>query len=201
MSAVIEYQWIKVYRDQDDNEKFIPQFRTDGTQQFWYDSVDIKPYKLIIAPISPELAENMQKNKIPGCSVPLPPYTFFLKDSDEIIAYWDNAIHTTSYFHCTTCNTNWKHNNSKVWAKCPTCGESDVWSCKQCGRKNIDNNIVHRNSKGEVNCPYCTDPYGLNRERRLQRLQDIIENTDYVIEVSNRYKIIIRKNSVDVLSI
>lgn len=201
MSSVIEYQWIKVYKDRDGNEKFVPQFRSDGTQQHWYDSIDIKPHKLIIAPLSQELASNMQKNKIPGCAVSLPSYNFFLKENDDIIAYWDNAIHTTSHFHCTTCNTNWKHTDSTKWAKCPRCGEVDVWGCKNCGRENIDNTLVHKNNRGETNCPYCPEPYGLNRIRRLERIQDIIENTDYAIEVKNRYKIIIRENIVDVFSI
>ncbi len=201
MSSVIEYQWIKVYEDQDGNEKFIPQFRSDGTQQFWHDSDTVKVKKLIIAPLSPQLAESMQKKLIPGSSVPLPTYNFFLSESDSVKAYWDNAIEITSHYHCTTCNSNWKHQDSTKWAECPYCGEKDVWYCKNCGRNNIDNLLVKRNNRGEVNCPYCIEPYGLNRIRLLERIQDIIENTDYVIEVENRYKIIIRRNTVDVFSI
>lgn len=201
MSAVIEYMWIKVFIDSDGTEKFIPQFRSDGSQQFWYETEHIQPSKLIISPISSELANNMMDRKIPGCAVPLPTYNFYIKPEDKIKAYWDNAIETTSHFHCTTCNSNWKHTDSTKWAKCPLCGEADVWSCKQCGHHNIDNVLVHKNARGETNCPYCPEPYGLNRIRRLECISDVIENTDYAIEIQDRIKIIIRKNTIDVFSI
>ncbi len=199
--VVIEYIWVKVFTDADGTEKFIPQFRSDGTQQFWHETTDIHPTKLIITPIGTDLAAKMQENKIPGVSVPLPVYNFSLQPDDIVTAYWDNEIQTTSHFHCTTCNGNWIHKDSTKWAKCPHCGETDGWSCLRCGHKNIDNNLVHKNQRGEVNCPYCEIPYGLTRERRLERIQDIIENTDYVVEVRNKFKITIRKNIVDVISL
>ena len=201
MAAIIEYMWIKIYEDEEGNEKFIPQFRIDGTQQFWLDSVDIQPTKLSICPISKQLADNMQANKIPGLSVPLPTYTFYLAEDDNVKAYWDGEIQTTSHFHCTTCETNWKHTDSSKWAKCPSCGESDVWHCSRCGTRNIDNLLVKKTSRGETNCPFCEEPHGLNRERRLERIQDVIENIDYVIEIEDRCKIIIRQHSVDIYSI
>lgn len=200
MSSIIEYQWIKVYIDQDGIEKFIPQFRSDGTQQFWHDTAEIHPTKLLIAPISIELANRMQEHKIPGVAIPLPVYSFLLKSDDIVSAYWDNAIETSSHYFCTTCNTSWKHLDSTKWAKCPQCGEMDAWTCLRCGRT-IENTKVLRNQRGEINCPHCEIPYGLTRERRLERIQDITENTDYVVEVANKFKITIRQNSVDVISL
>jgi predicted RNA-binding Zn-ribbon protein involved in translation (DUF1610 family) len=200
MSAVIELMWIKIFKDTDGIEKFIPQFDSEGHQQFWTQT-PVKLTKLIIGPISPEIAEKMIINKIPAASVPLPVWNFVFKPEDEIIAYWDNEIQTTSHFECESCGTCWQHMDSAHWAKCPKCGESDIWSCKRCGKTNIDNAIVHKNARSEVNCPYCEVPYGLNRTELLHRVQDIIENTDYVIEVKDRYKITIRQNTIDVESL
>ena len=201
MTAVIEYMWIKIFKDIDGVEKFIPQFRDDGTQQLWSETSNIKPHKLVISPISPVLAKKMQDHNIPGCSVKLPTYNFYLLPEDDVKAYWDNEISVTSHFKCRTCGHCWLHMDSSKWAKCPACGESDVWSCRRCDRSNIDNSLVHRNNKGEVNCPYCEIPYGLNRQIMLDRIQDVIENTDYVIEISNKIKIIIRKDTVDTYSL
>jgi len=198
VSAIIEYQWIKIFKDADGTEKFIPQFRSDGTQQFWNDTNDVRMTKLLIVPISPELANNMQQNKIPGAAVPLPSWNFIVKSDDVVKAYWDNEIQITSHFICKTCGAQWQHMDSSKWAKCPQCGQSDEWSCKRCGRNNIDNNLVKRNSRGEVNCPYCDVPHGLNRSIYLERIQDVIENTDYIIEFQDRFKITIRKDSIDI---
>ena len=68
-------------------------------------------------------------------------------------------------------------------AECPRCGEKDTWSCSRCNKTNIDNAIVKKNKRGETNCPYCEIPWGLNRKVYLQRVQDVIENTDYVVLV------------------
>jgi len=198
VSAVIEYQWIKVFKDFDGTEKFIPQFKLDGTQQFWDDSKDIQMTKLLIAPISPNLAANMQQNKIPGVSVPLPTWSFTIKPTDIVKAYWDNEIQITSHFVCETCGAQWQHMDSSEWAKCPQCGQTDEWSCSLCGRTNIDNNLIKRNNRGEINCPYCEIPHGLNRVKYLERIQDVIENTDYVIEFQDRFKIIIRKDIIEI---
>ena len=86
-------------------------------------------------------------------------------------------------------------------AQCPNCGQTDEWSCKQCGRHNINKDLVKKNARGETNCPYCEVPYGLNRTRYLERIQDVIENTDYAIEVAGKFKIIIRKDVIDVESL
>lgn len=203
MSAIIEYQWIKVFKDSDGIEKFIPQFQSDGTQQFWNDTTNIKLTRLVLSPISPEVAATMQLKKIPGVSVPLPTWNFTVLPEDNVSAYWDNAITISSHYVCLTCGHQWLHEDSSKWAECPNCGQRDEWSCKRCGKNNIDNNLVHRNSRGETNCPFCEIPYGLNRKKNLQRIQDIIENTDYVIEFSNKFKIIIRndKGIIDVESL
>ena len=200
MSAIIEYQWIKVYRE-GNVEKFIPQFTSEGKQQFWNDTKDINIHKLVISPISPEVAAAMQNNGIPGCSVPLPVWNFSILPNDDIKAYWDNEIQLTNHFYCKTCGHQWKHLDSSKWAECPRCGQKDEWSCKRCGKHNIDNSVVKRNARGETNCPYCEIPYGLNRTRYLERIQDIIENTDYVIELAGKFKIIIRKDCIDVESL
>lgn len=201
MSAVIEYQWIKIYRDENNIEKFIPQFTSEGKQQHWTETADIPLTKLVIAPISPEVANSMQANKIPGVAVPLPVWNFNILPSDSIKAYWDNEIQLTNHFYCKTCGTQWKHMDSKKWAQCPSCGQTDEWSCKQCGRHNINKDLVKKNARGETNCPYCEIPYGLNRTRYLERIQDVIENTDYAIEVAGKFKIIIRKDVIDVESL
>ena len=197
MSAVIEYQWVKFFKDENDVEHFIPQFRDDGTQQFWTDTEYIKPYKLLITTISPNLAAAMHAKKIPGSSVPfLPTYTFLLKPSDDIKAYWDEEVTITSHYECDSCGAAWIHSNSTKWAECPKCGEKDTWSCSRCGKTNIDNSIVKKNKRNETNCPYCEIPWGLNRKVYLQRVQDVIENTDYVILVKDRFKITIQHENV-----
>ena len=201
MAAIIEYMWIKIFKDTDGIEKLIPQFRDDGTQQMWSETSHIKPHKLVISPISPVLAKKMQDKNIPGCSVDLPVYNFYLTPHDEIKAYWDNEISVTSHFKCRTCGNCWQHMDSTKWAKCPSCGEMDTWSCSRCGRQDIDNSLVRKNKRGETNCPYCEIPYGLNRQILLDRIQDVIENTDYVIEIENKIKIIIRKDTIDVYSL
>jgi DNA-directed RNA polymerase subunit RPC12/RpoP len=201
MSAIIEYMWVKIYIDESGVEHFIPQFREDGTQQFWTDSENITPTKLLIVPISPKLAENMIQKKIPAASVPLTPYTFLLKPSDKVTAYWDNEITITNHFECETCGFTWQHTDASKWAECPRCGEKDTWSCMRCGASNINNTLVKKNNRGETNCPYCEIPYGLNRSIHLHRIQDIIENTDYVILVENRFKVIIRQHEVCVESL
>lgn len=200
MSAIIEYQWIKVYRDENNVEKFIPQFTLDGKQQFWDESASVPLTKLIIAPISKEVANAMQTNGIPGISVPLPSWQFHVSPSDKVKAYWDNAIELTNHFYCKTCGAQWKHLDSKKWAQCPSCGQTDEWFCKRCN-KSVDKNLVFINSRGESNCPHCEIPYGLNRIRNLERISDVIENTDYAIEIESRIKIIIRKDTIDVYSI
>ena len=201
MSAIIEYQWIKIYKDEDGCEHFIPQFTSDGTQQFWTNSENIKMHKLVIAPFSPEVAEAMQSKGIPGCSVPLPTWNFNVLPTDTVKVYWDNEIQLTNHFYCKTCGAQWKHMDSSKWAECPKCGQKDEWSCKRCGRQNIDNKLVKKNARGETNCPYCEIPYGLNRTVYLKRIQDIIENTDYVIEFEGKFKIIIRKDKIDIESL
>ena len=201
MSSVIEYQWIKIYKDENDIEHFIPQFQEDGTQQFWNDSKNLVLTKLLIVPLTPRLAENMIQKKIPAISVQLPTYTFLLKPIDDVSAYWDNEITITSHFECSTCGASWQHMDATQWAQCPRCGEKDSWSCARCDRTNIDNTLVKRNKRGETNCPYCDVPHGLNRKRNLHRIQDVIENTDYVILVKDRFKIIIRQNTVDIESL
>ncbi len=197
MASIIEYQWIKIFKDSDGIEKFIPQFRLDGTQQFWSDTEDVKMTKLLITPISPELAANMQQHKIPGVSVPLPSWSFAVKPNDKVKAYWDNEIQLTSHYVCKTCGAQWQHTDSSKWAQCPECGQMDEWHCNRCGRI-IENSLVKRNERGEVLCPHCEIPYGLRRTRYLERVQDVIENTDYVIEFQDRFKITIRQNMVEV---
>lgn len=201
MNSIIEYMWVKIYNDENGIEHFIPQFCEDGTQQFWTDTENIVLTKLLIVPLTPRLAENMVQKKIPGVSVPLPTYTFLLQPTDKVSAYWDNEITLTNHFECDTCGMAWEHKDSSKWAECPRCGEKDTWSCMRCGKNNIDNNLVVKNQKGETNCPYCEIPYGLNRQRLLHRIQDIIENTDYVILIDNKVKITIQQNSVLVESL
>ena len=200
MSSIIEYMWVKVFEDIDGIEKFIPQFRSDGTQQFWNDSKDVKLKKLVITPIGKDLAFNMQAKKIPGVSVPLPEFIFTILPSDSVKAYWDNEIQITNHFYCRTCGTQWKHLDSSKWAQCPKCGQMDEWSCSRCNRF-ISPSDVTTNARGETNCPYCEVPHGLNRVRHLERIQDVIENTDYVIEFSGKFKLTIRQTKVDIESL
>ena len=200
MTAVIEYQWIKVYKDENNNDRFIPQFTLDGQQQFWTDTASIKISELVISPLSQEVANAMQERGIPGISVPLPTWHFHIAQDDEIKAYWDNEIQQTDHFFCKTCGTQWKHLDSNKWAQCPNCGQSDEWLCKRCD-KVINNSLVKKNVRGETNCPYCEIPYGLNRTRYLERIADIIENTDYAIEIVGKLKIIIRRDTIDVYSL
>lgn len=272
MVAIIEYMWVKVYKDELGNDRFIPQFRDDGTQQFWTDSSDIKPYKLFLVPINPELASKMQSKNIPAVSVPLPKYTFLLNSNDDVTAYWDNEIEIRSHYICEVCGNEWVHTDSTKFVQCPSCLTTDVWFCRRCPVeisadlmnkkrekereynslmkelsekfiesksdqerndirerqrqakellddweianqtvKIIDQKYVKRLTKkdeehgkgkaGEINCPFCEIPFGLNRKSLLHRVNDIIENTDYVILVKNRYKVKISENEVTVESL
>lgn len=201
MSAIIEYMWIKFFLDENGEEKFIPQFLEDGTQQFWTETANIKPFKLMLVPLNHKIAENMVKKHIPAISVPLPTYTFMLTPEDTVSAYWDSEITITSHFECNTCGAAWLHTDGSKWAQCPRCGESDTWSCSLCGRENIDNKLVKKNSRGETNCPYCTEPHGLNRREHVTLIQDVIENTDYVVLIENKIKMTIRSNNIQVESL
>jgi hypothetical protein len=271
MSSIIEYQWIKVYKDEQGEDRFIPQFRDDGTQQFWTDTQDIRPYKLVITPIGPTLADKLVANKIPAISVPLPKYTFFLQPDDQVKAYWDNEIEINSHYECSVCGNTWQHMDSSKFSQCPRCQATDIWFCRRCpidvskdlllekerreiefesysqklaaqfatandqdkttirekqitARKAldeweianqvvkiIDQSKVRRNSvkdekagkgkRGEINCPDCDIPYGLNRKNLLYRVHDVNENTDYVILVEGKFKLVIKQDEVIVESL
>jgi predicted RNA-binding Zn-ribbon protein involved in translation (DUF1610 family) len=110
---------------------------------------------------------------------------FKAHEGDDVEAGRDNNITVFDFFECDICH--WRFQFVKTpdqkFAKCPQCGATDEWWCSRCHEQKLDYRITKQN---QVQCLDCDIPVGLDRKRKLTRMQGINHTCDYFIRTKDR---------------
>jgi predicted RNA-binding Zn-ribbon protein involved in translation (DUF1610 family) len=193
---VLEYYWVKVLED---GVTSIPQFDPEtGKENRWYG--DTSPIsKVLYVPFTVDLADKVITNGTPAMST-LNPVVEFIVDPSEatfVEAGRDNEITVFDYFVCDVCG--WKFQFTKEdgrpFPKCPQCGSEDDWFCSRCNEYKYEYRITEKN---QVQCLDCDIPVGLDRTRKMFRMQQENHVCDYFIRTPTRNLTIYNSGNISV---
>ena len=192
---VLTHYWIKVFADGD---TALPQFGPEtGKQNQWGIQQDSLS-KILLAPFSVELAQKVAQYGTAALATSDPVLEFIVRPSDtNLEAGITGDIHQYEYFQCDICGEKWRHVKTAEhpYAQCPNCKATDDWHCSRCDAfKYYPFRIGKR---GEVQCPDCDIPVGLDRVRKLFPMVDIKHTCDYFVKC-DRCKVTL-KDSGDIL--
>ncbi len=189
---VLEYYWVKVLED---GKTTIPQFDlVTGNENLW-DADNVPLHSVIYMPFTPELANKVTATGTPAVPSTNAPVEFVVKDGEIVVAGRDNKITVFDFFKCDVCNWRFQYvkEPGKPFAKCPQCGAEDEWYCSRCHENKHEYRITKLN---QVQCLDCDVPTGLDRKKKLIRMQGINHTCDYFIRSENRKMTIVDKGRI-----
>lgn len=183
-TPVLEYYWVKVLED---GITTIPQFDIEsGKQNYW--KTDTAPLsKVLYMPFTLELSEKAMVANVGvrALATTNPTIEFIVNPGEYVEAGIDGKVTVSDYFKCDICG--WKFVYTKKdgskFAKCPQCGAEDDWYCSRCKEYKHDYRITKKN---QVQCLDCDIPIGLDRTKKLIRMQDVKHTCDYFIRTPTR---------------
>jgi predicted RNA-binding Zn-ribbon protein involved in translation (DUF1610 family) len=186
---ILEYFWVKVLED---GTTTIPQFDLETGKENYWKNDNSKLSKVLFMPFTEELAKKVVSNGNLAMANMLPTIEFTVKPDEFVEAGRDNEVCIYDYFKCDICG--WEFQYVKTpdsnFAKCPQCGNQDDWYCSRCKEYKTEHRITEKN---QAQCLDCDIPIGLDRTKRLIRMQGVKHRCDYFIRSKDR-KLTIKYN-------